>query len=169
VKSTVPDATGAFALSPLPQNSAGYVVVVTADGRTTAAISSVPVTSGATTPVSTNATPLVLTTSTMRTISGVATPASSQVTVRATQTYASGPKVEVTFKSADLTSGGYSLSVPTAAPLLGKFGTLPIPLSADSSLAGKYAIEASATGYVTQTSNVDVGTADATKDFALVP
>jgi hypothetical protein len=169
IKSTVPDATGAFVLSPLPQNSVGYVVVVTADGRTTAAISSVPVATGATTPVSTSATPLVLTTSTMRTISGVATPASSQATVRATQTYASGPKVEVTFKSADLTSGGYSLSVPTAAPLLGKFGTLPIPLSADSPLAGKYTIEASATGYATQTSNVDVGTADATKDFTLVP
>ncbi|HJV87086.1 MAG TPA: DUF4382 domain-containing protein [Noviherbaspirillum sp.] len=170
VKSTVPDATGAFNLSPLPASSTGYVVVITADGRTTAAITGVPVTTGTTTPVSTSSTPVSLAGSTMRTISGIANPVAAQATVRATQTYASGgPKVEVAFKQADLTTGAYSLSVPTAAPLLGKFGTLPIALTADSTIAGKYTLEASATGYTTQIFNADVGTADVTKDFTLAP
>lgn len=170
VKSTVPDATGSFNLSPLPASSTGYVVVITADGRTTAAITGVPVTTGASTPVSTSAAPVSLLTSTMRAIGGVVAPVAAQATVRATQTYASsGPKVEVAFKSTDLTTGAYSMSVPTAAPLLGKFGTLPIALTADSTIAGKYALEASATGYTTQTFNADVGTADVTKDFTLAP
>ncbi|HJV82645.1 DUF4382 domain-containing protein [Noviherbaspirillum sp.] len=170
VKSTTPDTSGSFNLSPLPASSTGYVVVITADGRTTAAITGVPVTTGTTTPVSTSTAPITLATSAMRTISGIATPTTAQATVRSTQTYASGgPKVEVAFKAADLTSGAYAMSVPVAAPLLGKFGTLPITLAADASLAGKYVLEASATGFATQTFNADVGTADVTKDFALVP
>lgn len=34
VKSTVPDSQGRFNLSPLPQNAAGYALVLSADGRT---------------------------------------------------------------------------------------------------------------------------------------
>lgn len=170
LKATVPDATGAFNLSPLPASTTGYVVVVTADGRTSAAITGVPVTSGSSTPVSTSSAPIAPPTSPMRAVSGTVTPASAQALVRATQTYApSGPKVEIAFKIADASSGAYSLSVPGAAPLLGKFGALPIALTADSTISGKYAIEAAATGFVTQSFNADVGTANVTKDFALVP
>jgi hypothetical protein len=170
MKSTVPDAAGAFNLSPLPPNTAGYVVVITADGRTTAAITGVPVNSGASTAISTSGAPIAPPASAMRAITGTITPVSAQATARATQTYAAGgPKVEIAFKAADLTSGAYSLSVPAAAPLLGKFGTLPIALTADTSIAGKYAVEASATGFATQTFNADVSTSNVTKDFALVP
>lgn len=169
LKSTVPDATGAFTLSPLPQNTTGYVVVVTADGRTSAAISGVPVTSSAGTVVSISSAPIALTTSTMRTVSGKVTPVTAQGAVRATQTYASGPKVEISYKAADLTTGDYTLSLPVSASLLGKFGTLPIALTADTALAGKYAIEASATGFATQTFAADIGSANVTKDLALAP
>lgn len=93
----------------------------------------------------------------------------AQALVRATQTYASGPKVEIAFKQADLTTGAYSLSVPLAAPVLGKFGTLPIALTADASIAGKYTLEASASGFATQTSAADVTSADVTKSFVLAP
>lgn len=168
VKSTVPDATGRFNLSPLPPNSTGYVVVVAADGSTTAAITGVPVASGVVTPVSSDTARISLPASAVRTISGTVTPASSQALVRATQTYSSGPKVEVTFKSADMVSGAYSLSVPTAAPLVGAFGALPITLSADNASAGKYTAEASATGYTTQAYTADVSAASATRNFALV-
>lgn len=167
VKSTVPDATGKFNLSPLPPNATGYVVVVAADGSTTAAITGVPVTTGIVTQVSSDTARINVPTSSVRTISGTVTPASSQALVRTTQTYSSGPKVEVTFKSADSVNGSYSLSAPTAAPLLGSFGALPITLTADTGAAGKYTIEASATGYATQSFSADVGTADVTQNFTL--
>lgn len=175
VKSTVPDATtGAFTLSPLmpSSSSAGYVVVVTADSSASAAISGVPVTAGTATQVSTSTAPIMLTTSTMRTVSGIVTPITAEGSVRATQTFsASGPKVEIGFKSADLTTGAYALSLPAAAPSLGKFGTgtLPITLAADAAIAGKYGLEASATGFATQTSAADISSANVTKDFVLIP
>ncbi|HJW55762.1 MAG TPA: DUF4382 domain-containing protein [Burkholderiaceae bacterium] len=174
VKSTAPDAiTGAFTLAPLPPSTtASYVVVITADGRTTAAVAGVPVAIGSNTPLSTNSAPIALPVSAMRTVSGTVTPATAQSMVRATQTFATGgPKVEIGFKYADLTAGAYSLSLPTAAPLLGKFGsgTLPITLTADTTIAGKYAMEASATGFLTQAFAADIGSANVTKDIALVP
>lgn len=171
VKSTVPDAQGQFTLSPLPPDATGYVVVVSANGSTSAAITGVPVTTGAVTQVSSSAAPIAVTGSGVRSISGTASPPAAQPMVRATQTYSSGPKVEVAFKLADMTSGTYALSVPTAAPLIGAYGTgtLPIALSADTAAAGKYAIEASATGYATQSANIDVSATDATQSFTLVP
>lgn len=171
VKSTVPDAQGQFTLSPLPPDATGYVVVVSANGSTSAAITGVPVTTGTVTQVSSSAAPIAVTGSGVRSISGTASPPAAQPMVRATQTYSSGPKVEVAFKLADMTSGTYALSVPTAAPLIGAYGTgtLPIALSADTAAAGKYAIEASATGYATQSANIDVSATDATQSFTLVP
>lgn len=168
VKATVPDATsGKFDLSPLPASSTSYVVVLTADGRTTAAITGVPVTSGQKTAIGTMITPTV---SAMRTISGTATPAAAQALVRATQSYSSGPTIEISFKNADSSTGQYTLSVPAEAPLLGSYSTSAITLAPDvSATAGKYTIEASATGYTKQSANVDVSSTDATHDFPLTP
>lgn len=171
VKSTMPDAQGRFTLSPLPPDSAGYVVVVSASGSTSAAITGVPVTTGVVTQLSSSAAPIAIVASGTRNIGGTASPAAAQPMVRATQTYSSGPKVEVTFKAADMTSGAYTMSVPTAAPLIGAYGlgTLPIALSADTTAAGKYAVEASATGYATQSANVDVSATDISHNFTLAP
>jgi hypothetical protein len=68
-------------------------------------------------------------------------------------------------------SGAYTLTLPVGAPLLGQYGagTLPIALAAQSAPAGPYTVEASATGYQTQSFSRDIPTADATRDFTLVP
>lgn len=176
IKATAPDATtGAFTLSPLPPSTTNYVVVLTADGRTTAAISGVPVVVGSNTPISTSAAPISLTTSATHTVSGTitsATQASPQGLATATQTFAAGgPKIEVTYNAADLTTNAYALSLPLAAPLLGNFGTgvLPITFAADTSIAGKYSIEASADAYTTQSVSADIGNADVVKNFVMTP
>ncbi|MGE5651464.1 MAG: hypothetical protein ACM34A_14820, partial [Bacillota bacterium] len=81
-----------------------------------------------------------------------------------------GTTVEVGFKNADASTGQYSLTVPVEAPLLGSYSTSAITLAPDvSATAGKYTLQASATGYASQTANVDVGSADATANFTLVP
>ncbi|MGE5650676.1 MAG: DUF4382 domain-containing protein, partial [Bacillota bacterium] len=124
VKATVPTSDGKFDLSPLPDSSVSYVVVLTADGRTTAAITGVPVTSGQKTAIGTTITPTVSTT--QRIISGTATPVAAQALVRATQNYSNGTTVEVGFKNADASTGQYSLTVPVEAPLLGSYSTSAI-------------------------------------------
>jgi hypothetical protein len=73
--------------------------------------------------------------------------------------------------AADLAAGAYALTLPIGAPLLGQYatGTLPISLVAQSSVAGTYSIEASATGYQTQSASKNISAADATQSFTLVP
>lgn len=171
IKSTVPDSTGAFTLSPVPA-STSYVVVITADGRTTAAITGVPVTVGATTNLSTSAAPIALPVAATATASGTVSPASALGTVRATQVLGTGgATIEVASKAADSTTGAYTLTLPTVAPLVGKFGALPIALAADTTatVAGKYTLEASATGFTKKTTDIDVSKANATANFTLTP
>jgi hypothetical protein len=68
--------------------------------------------------------------------------------------------------------GAYTLTLPIADPLLGSYGTgaLPIAFStqATSTAAGKYAVEASAIGYLTQSVNVDISTTDAIQNYILL-
>jgi hypothetical protein len=73
--------------------------------------------------------------------------------------------------AASLRSSVSNTDLARWAPLLGQYGagTLPIALAAQSALAGQYTIEASATGYQTQSFSQDIPTADATHDFTLVP
>jgi hypothetical protein len=121
----------------------------------------------------------MLPSSAARTISGTATLNSVSTTdeavfVAAKQTVGSGPPVTatVTTQSADLLSGDYTLTLPAAAPQFGRYvigGTLPIPLVAQTAAAGQYAVEASATGYQTQSFTKNISTANATQDFALSP
>jgi hypothetical protein len=62
--------------------------------------------------------------------------------------------------------------LPIAAPLLGSYGAgaLPVAFStqASSTAAGKYAVEVSAIGYLTQSVNVDISTTDAIQNFILL-
>ena len=111
-------------------------------------------------------------------ISGKATlnaPSATEETifVAAKQTFAGGPTVTVKSQAADVLAGAYTLSLPVAAPVLGHYdsaGTPPIPLAAETALAGHYSVEASATGYGTQSLNEDISSVDATnQDFALPP
>ncbi|MEX2198847.1 MAG: DUF4382 domain-containing protein [Burkholderiales bacterium] len=178
VRSTSPDmTTGAFFLARLDPGN--YAVVITADDSATAVIDAVPVpTSTSVVEISTNAAPFILPPSAARTISGTATlsPASTTdeaVSVAAKQTVGSGPAVTATVKtqSAELLSGDYTLTLPAGAPQFGRYvigGTLPIPLVGQSA-AGQYAVEASATGYQTQSFTKNISTANATQHFVLSP
>ncbi|HVL75047.1 MAG TPA: DUF4382 domain-containing protein [Noviherbaspirillum sp.] len=167
VKSTVPDTTGAFSLAPLPAGN--YTVVVTADARASDVITSVPVTVSKDTPLSTAAAPLTLQPSATATVSGKLTPADAQALVSATQSFAAGPRVTIKYRNADVVTGDYSMTLPTAAPRLGQFGALPLTLTAQPAIAGKYSVEASAAGYQPRTQAADVSTGDVSTDFSLAP
>lgn len=172
VKSTVPDPqTGSFTLSPIVQSSSAgnYEVVITAKDRASAVISGVPVIAKANTMVSTNASPFTLPGSVTRTVSGTVLPVNAQGTVRATQSLPSIPTVTINSQAANLSTGTYSLMLPIADPLLGQYGsgTLPIILADQPAAAGKYGIEASAAGFVTETANANITSADVTQDFTL--
>jgi hypothetical protein len=170
VKATVPDPTGSFILFPLQQSSTtgDYDVVITADDHATAMIQSVPVTLQTTTAISDGDNPIMLDASAMQTINGTVLPVSAEAAVRALQTFASGPTMEVRSTMTNLSDGSYALTLPIGAPSLGSFGTLPIPLAPDVSIAGIYQAEASAPGYVTQSPTVDISGGDAIRDFTLI-
>lgn len=158
-----------------------YDVVLTADGRTTTVIASVPVTSSTSiTVLSTRAEPILLplssTTPAARNMSGTITlnPASTSnepVNVSAKQTYGSSPTVTVKSQAIDPSYGIYSLTLPIDAPRLGYYGTgtLPIAFSPQPAAAGQYTVEASFTGYATQSASRNISAADAILNFVLVP
>jgi hypothetical protein len=167
-------ATGEFFLARLPAPG-NYDVVITANGRATAAIAAVPVTSTTSiVMVSTNAAPITLPASAAGTISGTVTlnptSATEVASVAVKQTFASGPTITVKSQFVDML-GGYSLALPIGAPLIGPYGagTLPITLNAQSAVAGKYTVEASALGYTTQSAAKDISAANAAQNFTLTP
>jgi hypothetical protein len=181
VQSTAPNAqTGEFFLGRLAPGN--YDVVLTANGRATAVIAAVPVVSTTSvTILSNNVTPITLPVSATHIVSGTATlnPTSSTEVAYAAakQTFGTAPIVTVKFVAADdLASGAYALTLPIGAPMFGQYSaTLPIVLVAQTDavaqpdVAGKYAVEASATGYTTQSASKDISAADATQSFTLVP
>lgn len=177
VRATVPDAlTGQFFLSHLAAGT--YDVVITADGRATAVIAGVPVSSASgsavVTRVSTSAEPITMPTSTVQTISGTVTSDPTNTTdiayVVSKQTVSGGPTIVVKSQAVVL-SETYALSLPAAAPRLGQYGsgTLPILFTTPSGSGGVYAVEASAAGYKTETQTVDISGGDVTQDFLLTP
>ena len=178
VQSTAPNAqTGEFFLARIAAGN--YDVVVTANGRATAVIAAVPVASTTSiVSVSNNVTPITMPVSATNDVTGTAllSPTSpTEVTyVAAKQTFTTAPIVTVKFVAADdstTTLGDYALTLPTGAPLLGQYSaTLPIALASQTTVAGKYSVEASATGYQSQSANKDLAIAGViTQDFILVP
>ncbi len=176
VQSTAPNAqTGEFFLGRLAPGN--YDVVLTANGRATAVIATVPVASSTSVVILSNtATPITLPLSATHIVSGTAilSPTSSTEVAYAAakQTFGTAPIVTVKFVAADdSASGAYTLTLPIGAPMLGQYatGTLPIALVAQAAVAAKYTVEASATGYQTQSVSKDLAAADATQNFTLVP
>ncbi len=177
VQSTAPNATtGEFFLGRL--NPGDYDVALTANGRATAVITAVPVAStSSVVKLSTDAAPITLPVSATHDVSGTAVlnPASSTEVayVAAKHTFGTAPVMTVKFVAADdatTPAGAYALTLPAGAPLLGQYSaTLPIALAAQAAVAGKYTVEASATGYQTKSASVDVSAVGATQDFILVP
>jgi len=174
VQSAVPNSqTGEFLLSRLAPGD--YDVVFTANGRATAVITGVPVASATSiVEISTSAAPITLPISATHVVDGAVTlnpvSAGTDASVAAKQMFGGGPTVTVKSVIANESTGAYALTLPSGAPLLGAYlATLPIVLAAQGGLAGMYAIEASATGYATQSANVNISAADVTQNFVLVP
>ena len=188
VRATVPNTvTGKFFLAHLDPDD--YDVVITADDHATAVISGVPVPSSTSiTIVSTSLAPIPVVTpptleaSATHSINGTVTlsPATDDetVVVAAKQALNGGPTVTVKLqvapvKTATVLTGDYeySLTLPIGAPSLGPYAT-PLPIVFTRQLpavAGHYTVQASATGYLTQSFDKDISAADTTQNFTLTP
>src|SRR5437016_3585909 len=192
VRATVPNAvTGKFFLAHLAA-PANYDVVITADDRATAVIAAVPVASSTSiTTVSTSLAPIPVVTSpaleasATHSISGTVTlnPLSATdetVFVATKQTLGSGPTVTVKSQVAvsevdpqNKPTGNYpyALTLPIGTPSLGPYAT-PLPIVFTRQLpavAGHYTVQASATGYLTQSFDEDISAADVPQNFTLTP
>lgn len=159
VRSTPPDATGRFVLYPVP---AGNVdLVITAAGRVNAVMTGVPVVTTAFTTIG-SATARINTPASANSYSAAGTIiansslANTGGAVRATQALTGGPMIEVGYANADATVGTYSLTLPAAAPakLAYASGATTFSFVADATDAGKYRLEASATGFTAKTTDV---------------
>jgi Domain of unknown function (DUF4382) len=178
-QSTVPNAYGEFFLYRLAPGN--YDVVLTADGRATAVIAAVPVaTTTSLLDLNTSGTPITLPASaTSRTVSGtetlspaLASDSTTVAYVTAKQTFGTAPIVTVKFVAADdstLTLGAYTLTLPAGAPMFSQYvtGWAPTALAAQAAVAGKYTVEASATGYPTKSVSTDISSANVTQNFTL--
>lgn len=176
----IPELRGKFFLAWLEPGN--YDVVITADNHVTAVISRVPVAETIRTPISAKSAPFSLAASTpSRNIHGqvALSPATDDVTVFVSvkQVLNGGPAVTVRSRPTMLIDGNpegdstYFLEqLPPGAPALASFGTLPITPSsaAQASIAGKYTVQARATGYTAESADKDVSTANQTHNFQLI-
>ncbi len=201
VRSTVPNTqTGKFFLARLTPTNHDVVITADDRATAVISGVPVPSSTSITT-VSTSGAPIPVVTSpaleasTTHSISGTVTldppppPPTDEPTVfvAAKQTLVGGPKVTVKSLPAALLTvnpgdprGDYEynlLTLPIGAPSLGPYGPLPIvftrqpvPPSPDS-VAGKYIVQASADGYITQLtpSPVDISATNQTQNFILTP
>ncbi len=143
VKSAVPDSSGAFVLSPVVAGN--YQLVFSAPGRTTVVVSGVPVIESTLLPLGTAAVPLAAPASATATLAGTVSTGSTPVvaTVHALQALGDGSTVQVAGQPVVGTGGAYSLTVPTAAPLVAPYvPSGALVFRADSGAAGRYTLAA---------------------------
>ncbi len=153
VKATLPDASGTFVLYPVPVGS--YDLVVTAAGRATSVMTSVPVTTATVTTVNGTATAITPAVSASRTVTGTVTRPTA--TVRATQALAGGPPaIEVAWAPVDADTGRFAFTLVQAAPGKTAYVANPATLNfTPAAAAGLYRLEA-ASGAATQNQAIDV-------------
>lgn len=166
VKATAPDATGNFLLQPVAPGT--YDMVITAPGHVTTVVTGVPVSDGIVTGLAAGA-PLSLATSATGTASGTVTMATTPIdaTVRALQTIATGHSVEVAGGPVDSTSGGYTLALPVAAPMVAAYATSGLTFAPVASAATQYTLEASGAGALKTTGVTMSQTTPVTTNFTL--
>lgn len=176
LKATQPNASGQFVLAPLDPAKGPYDVVFAGKNLTTSVIAGVPVSAEQTTTLNSSLDAVTLPTSTSGTVTGAVGPAGARDTgaVRALQTVGTVPSVEVAHVNIDPATGEYSLLLPTAAPrLLNYSNPMVTPLNFQvQSGGGKYRLEASATGYLTQLGSeitVPSGSILPDQNFTLAP
>lgn len=158
VKATVPGADGRFVLYPVPAGD--YELVVAANGRVTAVMTGVPVTTTAVTTVNSAALPITPppTVLPLRAVTGTVTPATASV--RALQTLAGGKVVEVQAPPVDAGSGAFAFALPVEPPVRLAYGAAPValPFVPDTQALGLYTVEAVSAG-VKKTVAVDTNAA----------
>jgi hypothetical protein len=162
VKATVPDASGKFTLYPVPAGT--YDLVVSASGRVTATVTGVPVTTTAYTNVNAQTAPIDPPTSGTHVAAGIVHSTTTPIvaSVRALKAYTGGPTVEVASTPADGTTGAFTLTLPSAAPVKTAYvaNATTMSFTADSATpTGKYTLEADSGG-TSKTSLLDLTTAD---------
>ncbi len=163
VKATAPDSTGKFLLQPVAPGS--YTLVITAPGRTTDVVTGLTVAASTVTLLNGATSPLSLGVSMSGTAAGTVTTSLTPIdaSVRATQSLLSGEKIEVATRGVDATTGAYSMTLPTSAPMVAAYvaplGALSF--AADAGAAAKYGLEASS-GLATKTAGPLTLTAGAT-------
>ena len=155
-RATMPDVNGKFVLFPVPTGT--YDLVISATGRVNAVMTGVPVTAAGITTIGSNTARINTPTSTNSyaasgtfsvTSGGVTSSANTGGSVRATQALTGGPTIEVGYVNADNTTGAYSLTLPAGAPakLAYAAGATTFAFASDAANAGKYKLEAGATGF----------------------
>ena len=173
VRSTAPGAFGRFVLSPVPVGS--YTLVVSAPGRATAVVTGVPVAESTRTVVASTGTPIALPTSASRTAAGAVTFSGSSTipdaTVRAIQRLTGGPDIELASRQVDPTNGAYAFNLPVAAPGRAAYaaGAASYSFTADDTAAARYTLQALVPGKAPQAADIDLGSADATRNFTFAP
>lgn len=144
VRATAPDAAGNFLLQPVPVGT--YTFVMTAPGRTTLVMRSVPVTSGSVSTLGTSTLVLAPAASPVGTLAGTVTTASTPVDalLRALQSLTGGPVIELLTRPVDSVAGTFRHDLPTAAPQVANWaGLTGVPVfAADTGAAGQYSLQA---------------------------
>lgn len=167
MRSTVPAADGSFSLSPLEAGT--YTVVLTSDGRASDVVGAVPVTAKASTVLSNSKAPLLTASATSHSLSGKLLPPEAEGSLNAFQAVTAGQTVAIRYQGTNVTTGDYSMTLPVAAPRYGQYtSTLPLVLAPQNGAAGKYAVQATAVGYQSQSVDIDVSAGPVTHDFTLV-
>jgi len=179
MRATVPDSSGKFVLAYLPENTS-YTVVVSGTGRTTAAITGVPVSTAiGSTVLNSAASPIAPPASATATVTGTVLNTNNtplpEASVNVQQTLSTGQALDVAWGHVDPVTAQYSLRLPLAAPLtapyIGNGGALVF--SADSVTPELYQVYGAAAGYSMQTTSpavtLGVENSTTTKDLTLAP
>jgi hypothetical protein len=155
LKATQSNTSGQFVLAPLDPMKGPYDVVFTGANLTTAVISGVPVVAERITTLNTSLDAVTMPTSPSGTVAGNVGPAGARDSgsVRALQAVGTVAAVEVAQVNVDPATGDYSMLLPTAAPRLLAYSNpmiTPLNFVPQPASAGKFKLEASAAGYLTQ-------------------
>ena len=163
VKSTKPDANGAFVLYPVAAGT--YDLAVSAPAHVTAVVTGVPVTTSGVTTLSSAAAPINPTAVPNLSFNGSVTPATGSV--RALQSFNGGPTVEAAFVPVDATSGAYAFTLPIGVPLKAAYDAAAATPAfvPDPSAASKFTIHA-ASGSARKQQAIDLGFALPSLNFS---
>ncbi len=177
LKATQPDSNGRFVLSPLDPTKGPYNVVFTGPALATSVIAGVPVVPEQPTFIGSDINRVAIPSSQSGTVTGNVGPVAARDTglVRALQAVGTVPVVEVAHVNVVQATGDYSLQLPVEAPRLLAYSNplvWPLNFQAQSASAGKYKLEASASGFTKQTGSeitVTSGSVLGNQNFTLAP